>query len=104
MVQFKNNNLNFYIGNLKIMRTTLFYIFGFLIALRLLTLFAFKDSLIMEMFTFVNIGILMSQILVRDEMTHEYKEIFEYNCGLIFISVFVIDDAFRLITGNRTIF
>ena len=109
MVLSKNdNNLNFYIGNLKIMRNTLFYIFGFLIALGFLTLFAFKDSLIMDMLTFVNIGILMGQLLVKEEKTHstrytEYKEIFAYNCTLIFISAFVIDDAFRLITGNMTI-
>ena len=111
-MKIKNQEQLFYVARLKKMKYILLMIFGFLIALRLITWFGFPDSLIMEVVTMVNVGILMGMVLMGKWqrkntnvrwLTIEEREILVYNCVLIFISAFIIDDVAGMVTGRSVI-
>ena len=107
----EKNDLNFYADRLKKMKSILLKIFGFLIVLRFFTWFAFPDSLIMEVVTMVNVGILMGMVLIAkwqrknkyNWLNNEERDVLVYNCILIFISAFIIDDIAGMMTGKTVI-
>lgn len=99
-------SLEFYVNNLKIMRTILILIFGFLIALRFLTWLLFENSLIMEIITYINIGILMTFLLMKEDMmiNTQTQQTFAYYFFLIVLGSYIIDDMFHMITGYKFLF
>ena len=107
----ENKDLSFYADRLKKMKSILLKIFGFLLALRFVTWFAFPDSLIMEVVTMVNVGILMGMVLIgkwqRENrynwLNNAERDVLMYNCILIFISAFIIDDIAGMMTGKTLI-
>lgn len=114
MIWKEKNDLRFYVERLRKMKSFLLKIFGFLIALRFVTWFAFSDSLIMEVVTMINVGILMGMVLIgkmhRNDRNNRYnwlnsqeRDILVYNCILIFISAFLIDDFVGMITGKTVL-
>jgi len=94
--------LNFYVERMKIMKETLFYIFGFLIALRFSTWMFFQNSFIMEIVAYTNVGILMALLLTEESQLNQ--KWFIYNCALIFVSSLIIDDSFQMLTGYKFLF
>jgi len=103
----EQKSLQFYVERLKIMSYTLLYLFGFLIGLRLVTWLVFSDSFLMEMITYVNFGFFLSLLMFRGDFTikvPQNKGIFVYNCALIFLSSFIIDDVFHLLTGSKFLY
>lgn len=121
IVKFRNlkNEMNkyaaqqkYYVIRLKDMKLILLYIFEFLVVLRFVTWYAFSDSLIMEVVTIFNVGVLMSMVLmgkvpiIKDLPLinrRREEEIVVYNCFLIFISSFIIDDLVGMVTGKTII-
>lgn len=100
----KNPSLNFYVENLKIMRTTLLYIFGFLLMLRFTTWMFFDNSLLMEIIAYINIAYLMSVLMVKGAILQNHRNMLIYNFFLIFVSSYIIDDTFHMLTGHNFLF
>ena len=103
----EQKSLQFYVKRLKIMTNTLIYIFGFLIGLRLVTWYVFSDCLLMEVITYVNVGFFLTLLMLRGDFNskeQQNKGIFLYNCILIFLSSFIIDDVIHLLTGYKFLY
>lgn len=108
----KPMNQKDYIARMSEMKMLLFSIFGFLFVLRFVTWFFFPESLVMELAMTLNVGVLMSMILmwkVPKQDLNRYvnmwsqqdEQVFASNCFLIFVSALIIDDFCGVISGKN---
>ena len=113
MIEKNSPKLSFYAERLQIMKMTLFYLFGFLIALRTVSYVIFDDNFVMGAITYFYMAFFMAILMMRDakdiidlvaynsNRQSDMRKIFNYNVFLIFVCTFIINDVLHLITGKN---